>query len=241
MKRKRVYIPALIIGITIITGLIIPFSLIYNNSIILTRIYYKINYKGDTQNLETIIEKSELFGYEKYCRYRDSWGEGPINDSGCYYCYVDKDFKESLKLKIDEAKKKFHLYTGTQFNFIYSLEVTNESLIYLTYNNNNIIKAEYANRTEIFAANRVWDYYYDMYTPNWAGNWYLNFTEIPFVPTSSSTIALNDTFLVKVTLDYHYSCGFACYGDVRMEQFLCFNSNIQTIFVYFPFRIHIVT
>jgi len=237
MKRKLVYIPVIII----ITGLILTFSLIINNSIILTRIYYKINYKGNMQNFESLIEKSEVFEYEKYCKYRDSWGEGPINNSDYYYRYMDKDLIESLKLKIDKEKKKFHLYTGTQFNFIYSLEVTNESLIYLTYNNNNIIKAEYANHTEIFAVDRVWDYYYNRYTSNWAGNWYLNFTQIPFVPTNSSTIALNDTFLVKMTLDYYYSCGFACSGDVRMEQFLCFNSNIQMIFVYFPFSSHSVT
>ncbi len=241
MKIKRVHILALILGITIIIGVIIPFSLINNNSIILTRIYYKINYKGDTQNLETLIEKSELFEYDKYCKYRDSWGEGPINNSDCYYCYIDKDFIESLKWKIYNEKKKFHLYPGTQFNFIYSLEVTNESLIYLTYNNDNIIKAEYANHTEIFTVDRVWDYYYNRYTPNWAGNWYLNFTPIPFAPTSSPTIALNGTFLVKMTLDCHYSCGIACSGYVRMEQFLCFNSNIQTIFVYFPFSSHVVT
>jgi len=145
MKRKLVYIPIIII----ITGLIITFSIIINNSIILTRIYYKINYKGDTQNLETLIEKSELFEYDKYCKYRDSWGEGPINNSDCYYCYIDKDFIESLKLKIDKEKKRFHFYPHFSHNLIYSVEVTNESLIYLTYNNNNIIKAEYANRTEI--------------------------------------------------------------------------------------------
>ncbi len=192
MKRKLVYIPVIII----IIGLILTFSLIINNSIILTRIYYNINYKGNVQNFESLIEKSELFEYEKYCKYRDSWGEGPINNSDCYYCYIDKDFIESLKLKIDEEKKKFHLYTGTQFNFIYSLEVTNESLIYLTYNNNNFIKAEYANHTEIFAVDRVWDYNYNIYTPNWEGIWYLNFTYIPFAPTDSSTIALNDNYSI---------------------------------------------
>ena len=91
MKRRLVYFAVIII---LIVGLIIPFSLIVNNSMVLSRIYYEINYKGDLQNLETIIEKSELFEYDKYCKYRDSWGEGPINNSDCYYCYIDKDFIE---------------------------------------------------------------------------------------------------------------------------------------------------
>ncbi len=241
MKRRRVYLPVIIIGIIIIAGIIIPFSLIINNSMVLSRIYYEINYKGDLQNLETIIEKSELFEYDKYCKYRDSWGEGPINNSDYYYSYIDKEFIESLKLQIDKEKKKFHLYTGDHYSFIYSMEVTNESLIYLTYNNNNIIKAEYANHTEIFSVDRVWDYNYNRYTPNWEGIWYLNFTQIPFAPTNSSTISLNDTSLVKMNLEYHYSCGWACSGDVRIEQYLCFNSDIQMIFVYAPFSSHSVT
>ncbi len=121
------------------------------------------------------------------------------------------------------------------------MEVTNESLIYLTYNNNNIIKAEYSNQTEIFAADRCWDYYTKTYTSNWEGNWYLNFTQIPLAPSNSSTIALNDTYLVSMHLEYYYSCGFACNGDVKMEQFLCFNSKIEMIFVYFPFALNSVT
>jgi len=138
-------------------------------------------------------------------------------------------------------KRRDFIYTGDHYNFIYSVEVTNESLIYLTYNNNNIIKAEYANHTEIFAADRVWDYYYNRYTPNWKGNWYLNFTHIPLVPSNSYTIRLNDTFLVKMNLEYHLSCGFACFANIRMGQFICFNSNLQTMFVYFPFPSHSVT
>ena len=241
MRKKLLYLSVIIVVI-ITAGVIIPIILIINNSIALSGIYYEINYKGTVQNFETLIEKSELFEYKKYCKYRDSWGEGPLNTSDYYYySNIDREFIDSLQLKIDKEKKKFHLYPGDWYNLVYSVEVINESLIYLTYNNDNIIKAEYANHTEIFTADRVWDYYYDMYTPNWAGNWYLNFTQIPFAPTSSSTIALNDTFLVKMTLEYHYSCGFGCSGNVRMEQFLCFNSNIQIIFVYFPFSSHAVT
>ena len=57
------------------TVLILTFSLIINNSIIVTRIYYKINYKGNVQNFESIIEKSEAFEYQKYCLCRDFLGK----------------------------------------------------------------------------------------------------------------------------------------------------------------------
>ncbi|MFX1476553.1 MAG: hypothetical protein ACFFCI_00345 [Promethearchaeota archaeon] len=191
--------------------------------------------------METIIEKSELFEYEKYCKYRDSWGEGPLNTSDYYYKNIDREFIESLQLKIDREKKKFHLFLSDHNYFTYTVEASIESLIYLTYNNNNIIKAEYANQTEIFTADRCWDYHNNKYKPNWEGNWYLNFTQIPYAPTNSSIIVLNDIFLVKMNLDYHYSCGFGCSGNVRMKQFLCFNSYIETMFVYFPFALHVVT
>ena len=232
---------SVIVVVIISAGITIPFILIINNSIALSGIYYEINYKGTVQNFEVLIEKSESFEYKKYCKYRDSWGEGPVNTSEYYYSNIDRDLIDSLKLKIDIEKEKFHLYPHDCYTLFYSVEVTNQSLIYLTYNNNNIIKAEYANHTEIFSAERVWDYYNNNYTQNWEGNWYLNFTLIPFVPSNSYTIALNDTFLVKMNLEYQYSCGVACYGNIKMEQYICFNSNIKTTFVYFPFALHLLT
>ena len=136
----------------ILIGIIVSFSLIVYNLTISTRIYYKITYEGTIQNLESIIEKSELFEYQKYCKYRDLSGEVHyVSNSNDFY-HIDREFIESLKLKIEEDKAKFHFYPFFSHNFIYSLEVTNESLIYLTYNNNSIIKAEYADHTEIFAA-----------------------------------------------------------------------------------------
>ena len=227
MKRKLGYISIILI----ITGLIITFSIIINNSIILTRIYYKIDYKGDIQNFESIIEKSEVFEYQKYCLCRDDSGKVHNLSAVDYLYHIDREFIESLKLQIEDDKKKFHFYPFFSHNFIYSLEVTNESLIYLTYNNNSIINAEYANHTEIFAARSS---HYDNNSLYWEGNWYLNFTHIPFAPNSSYTIVLNDIFLVKMNLKYHYKYGFGGGEDLRIEQFLCFNSNFQTMFIYIP-------
>jgi len=228
MKRKLVYIPVIII----IIGLILTFSLIINNSIILTRIYYKINYKGDVQNFESIVERSEVFEYQKYCLCRDFLGNVHNLSDEVYLYHIDREFIDSLKLQIEEDKTKFHFYPFYSHNFIYSLEVTNESLMYLTYNNNSIIKAVYANHTEIFTARMG---RYDNNSLYWEGNWYLNFTQIPFAPNSSSTIVLNDVFLVKMNLKYYYKYKDGGSLGLRIEPFLCFNSNFQVMFVYFPF------
>ena len=230
MKRKSKYISIIII----IAGLIIAFSLVINNTIILTRIYYKINYEGNVQNLESIIEKSEIFEYREYCKYRDYDGEvHNISDVDIYH-HIDREFIESLKLQIEDDEKRFHFYPHFSHYFIYSVEVTNESLIYLTYNNNSIIKAEYANHTEVFTAQSNNNPLY------WLGNWYLNFTHIPFAPNSSSIIVLNDIFLVKMNLYYEYHYNFGESRGTIIDQFLCFNSNFQLILVYFPLRSYVI-
>jgi len=233
MKRKLLYIPVIII----IIGLIITFSVVINNSIILTRIYYKINYKGNIQNFESIIEKSELFDYQEYCKYRDYDGEVHNISDVDYYLHIDREFIESLKLQIEGDKKRFHFYPYFDHYFIYSVEVTNESLIHLTYNNNSIIKAEYANHTEIFVAQSV---NYNNNPLYWKGNWYLNFTHIPFAPNSSSTFVLNDVFLVKMNLHYEYHYNLGESKGTIIDQFLCFNSNFQLMFVYFPLRSYVI-
>ncbi len=229
MNRKRVYVVIIII----IIGIIIPFSLIINNFAILAKIYYKVNYEGSIQNSENIIEKSELFEYQKYCNYRTFMGEG-YNISGADN-YIDREFIESLKLQIDKDKDKFHIVPSYRRNFIYSFEVSGESLIYLTYNNNSIIKAEYANQTEIFTADSD---YYENNTLFWAGHWYLNFTQIPFAANMTSTIILSNIFLVKMSLEYNFARGFGGSENLKIEQFLILNSNTQIMFVYIPLSPH---
>ena len=225
MKRK------LKIGL-IIFGIIVPLFLVVNNFIIFAAsIFYRITYPTNIQNFDDIIEKSELFDYEKYCTYRDYSGEDHNLSRSDPYDYIDRVFIESLKLQIDEDKKKFHFFPFHQLNFIYSLEVSNESLIYLTYNNNTIIKAEYADHTEIFTASMA---FWDINSPHWMGVWYLNFTHIPYALNKSSTIILSNTFLVKMNLNYHSTSNFWDSQHLTIEQYLLFNSDFQIMFVFFP-------
>ena len=210
--------------------------LVVNHFIILVSLFYRITYPTDIQNYDGIVEKSESFDYLKYCRYRNYKAE--IQNLSRFSPYhIDREFLESLMLKIDNDKKKFNIDTLYRNNFVYSLEVLNESLIYLTYNDNTVIKAEYANHTEIFAAR--WEQFGD-HTPYWDGSWYLNFTQIPSVQNSSFTIALNNIFLVKMQLKRDYAVSWAS-SHLEIEQFLVFNSNFQVIFVYIPPPSHSVS
>ncbi len=235
MKKKLKKV--LLILLIIIIGLIIPSSLIINNLMILPRIYYIENFEVNVQNSGSLIEKSELFEYEKYCKYRTHNGEiSNLWDSFPYY-YIDREFIENYKVKIDNDKTKFHLLPYHSQNFIYSLNVSNESLIYLTYNNNTVIKAEFADHTDIFTAK--WEQWVDN-TPYWDGSWYLNFTQIPHALNMSSTIVLNNIFLVKMNFEYVHSSWFLG-EDLRIEQYLIFDSNFQIILVYIPSSTYSIT
>ena len=70
-------------------------------------------------------------------------------------------------------------------------------------------------------------------TSYWDGSWYLNFTQIPSVQNSSSTIALTNIFLVKMQLEHDLVANWAS-SHLSIEQFLVFNSNFQVTFVYIP-------
>lgn len=104
-------------------------------------------------------------------------------------------------------------------------------MITLTYNNNTVIKSEYENGQTIFKAdnnsnsdNKV----------SWMGIWYLNFSHIPFVPNQQSTISLNNSFLVRMYLEYDHVYGNVGAKYFKIQQFLCFNSNLEIIFIYIP-------
>lgn len=218
-----------ILKIFLLVAIIVTTLIFINHFLILTRIFSTIKYQGDVDDIETIIEKSELFDYQKYCKYRDCSGQTFNVNNSDYYYHIESELLDSLKLKIKNDQGKFHVYTFYRHILIYSLEATQESLLYLTYNNVSIIRADYANHTEIFTAHECYDSLF------WEENWYLNFTQIPYTPDSSSTIAINNSILVKMNLDYDYYYVFGTGGaSLRIEQFLCFNSNFQTIFVYIP-------
>ena len=224
-----------IIAVSLI-GLVLT-SLVFINQIqILSRIYYRTIYLGSIKDIEKFIESSESFEYQKYCKYRDFSGD--IHNLSNYDYHIDRDFISHLKSEISADRDNFHFYPFYGHNFAYSLEATNHSLMYLTYNNYSIMKAEDATHSEIF---RSFEHYYDNNSLFWEGSWFLNFTLLPFCYGLTSTLPINNSILVKMNLHYDYDYGFG-FGaeDLVIEQFLCFDSNFQIIFVCIPFAVLIM-
>jgi len=224
--------------IVIIFSLIFALYFIINFSLIQRRIYYKTNYKGEIPDSETLIEKSESFPYEKHCKYRGYSGEVHNVSEGDHYYHIDRQFIDSLIETIDQDKQKFHLYPFFRHNLNYTAEATEEPMISLRYNNNSIIRAQYSNNSEIFSAQEG---YFENGTSFWMGNWFLNFTQIPYVKNSSYLIDLKDVLLVKMNVEYHYEKDFGVFESLTIKQFLCFDTNFHAIFVYFPIAAKIVS
>ncbi|TFG23063.1 MAG: hypothetical protein EU533_03560 [Promethearchaeota archaeon] len=194
---------------------------------ILSRIYYRTIYLGSIKDIEKIIERSESFEYQKYCKYRDFLGD--LHNLSNYNYHIDRDLILYLKSEIIADRNKFHFYPFYGRNFEYVLEVTNHTLIYLTYNKNTIMKAEDVTHSEIFTS---FEWYYENNSLFWEGSWFLNFTLLPFSYDFASTLPINNSILVKMNLHYDYDYGFGTGAeDLLIEQFLCFNSNFQIIFV----------
>ena len=205
--------------------------IIINHFLILSRIYYKISYNGDVNDLEKIVEKSELFDYQRYCKYRDYEGNIHNITNSDYFYHIENDFIANLKTKIINDREKFHIFPFYGHNFVYSLEATNESLIYATYNNDSIIKLEDSTHSEIF--NNLFGYHEG--NPIFRDDYfYVNFSIIPFALDLNSTIQINNSIIVKMNLDYDYDYGINGAEDIIVEQYLCFNSNYTIIFISFP-------
>ena len=219
-----------LIGIFI--GALVVTSLIFiNHFLILSRIYYKISYNGDVNDLEKIVEKSELFDYQEYCKYRDEKGNIHNVTNSDYFYHIENEFIANLKTKITNDRERFHMFPFYGHNFVYSLKAINESLLYAMYNNDSIIKLEDSTHSEVF--NNLFGYH--------EGNlisrdeyFYVNFSIIPFTLDLNSTIQINNSILVKMNLDYDYDYGFNGAEDIIVEQYLCFNSNYTIIFISIP-------
>ncbi|MEJ2296786.1 MAG: hypothetical protein P8Y23_18730, partial [Candidatus Lokiarchaeota archaeon] len=53
-------------------------------------------------------------------------------------------------------------------------------------------------------------------------------------PDLTSTIQLNNSIFIKMSLYYNYVYGIGESKGLIIKQFLCFNSNNQMVFVFIP-------
>ncbi|MCJ7651804.1 MAG: hypothetical protein MUP85_24645 [Candidatus Lokiarchaeota archaeon] len=236
MLRKKI-IKAFIISLSVVLS--ISIILIINNFIVISRIYYRVYYEVNLPNSDEIIDKTENFDYLKYLKMHDPYGNTQ-NLSKFNINYIDREFIDFLKGKINRDNKEFHLNPFLSHNFIYIFNATAESKLYFSYNNNTIFNATYENQNAIFIVD--FDDPIGIFTPNgdsptWfhsIGSWYINFTQVPYVANQSSTILLNNTILVKMNLIYDYLYGNVGGESYCLKQNVIFNSNLQVIFIYAP-------
>ncbi len=73
----------------------------------------------------------------------------------------------------------------------------------------------------------------DYSTKKRVGNWYINFTQIPYEVNQTSIVLFN-TFLVKIILTYDYAFGNVGGIFYEVEQFLVLDANFRVIFIYIP-------
>ena len=223
MLRKKTK-KAFIISLSVVLS--ISIILIINNFIIFSRIYYRVYYEVNLPNSDEIIEKAENFDYLKYLKMHDPYGEIQ-NLSKFNINYIDREFIDFLKGKINRDNKRFHLWPSYYHNFIYTFNATEESKLFFSYNNNTIFNATYETQKPIFIVPPpIWF--------NFIGSWFINFTQVPHVVNQSSTILLNNTILVKMILKYDYLFGNLGGEFYQIEQYVILNSNLQVIFIYVP-------
>ena len=82
-----------------------------------------------------------------------------------------------LKEKVDRDYLTFHWWPAHYHYFTYFFEATEESLLYFTYNNTTIFRAEYENYEEIFNIESSDNYCY--WEEKLCGSWYINYTQVP--------------------------------------------------------------
>ena len=221
----------------LILFLSISIIIITGQLLILTRIYYRTYYEGDLQNFDYLVDKVESFDYIKFVKDQGhDQGSNLRKNSGTY---IDRDYIEYLKEKIDRDFPKFHWWPFHTHNFHYTFNATEESQIFFTYNNNSIIAGQYEDSRAIFVA-----YMYNDLI--WEGKSFINFSQVPYVSENntnnydpfyqSSTISLNNTILIKMELYYHYVRTAFGHKTCSTEQFIVVNSNYQIIFIYISFR-----
>jgi hypothetical protein len=219
MNRLKTISCVLAISALIVGMIAIP---VVQNAIIRSRIYYKIEYNIDLPNREEIIDKVENLNYSLYLiNYSD-----PIQHPYAKV-YIDKDYIDDLKSQI-ENDTKFRTWVDYQHNLHYSFFSVNYSKLNLTYNNETIFSLKDSSNLSLFLSG---DTYWDGF------EWYLNFTQIPFVYGDNSTLELNETIFVKINLEYVWACGYFCWVEYSYEQYLVLDKNLDIILIHINYYI----
>ncbi len=227
MKRKIIWIIILIL-----LPIILILTLFVNNFIVFNNIYYQISYETNILNSNEIIVKAETFEYHQYLKMHDPYGITQnitkFNQSLYQFNYINSDYVDFIKDKIDQDRKRFHWWPFYYHHFNYKFNATEQSKLYFSYSNTTLFNATYESMKEVFTVE------YDEYYGNFMGNWYINFTHVPKVFNQSYTLLLNNTILIRMFTDYDYTYGNLGAETYHIKQYIALSSDLQVIFVYVP-------
>ncbi|MFX1456616.1 MAG: hypothetical protein ACFFDB_14675 [Promethearchaeota archaeon] len=204
---------------TILTGIfivaIVLSPVLYNVIVIRPRIYYIIDYDVDLPNQEEIIHKAENLNYSAYLdlKYCDPYRN--------ISCYVDSDLVNFLKSRIvnDNGFKWWPFYAH---HLRYCFLADNHSKLYLTYNNYTILSIKDQNNQLLFSREEPRRCELD---------WYMNFTQIPYVYSDNSTFEFIDCIFVEINLEYLWLCGYICEHNHFFVQYLILAENLDVLLI----------
>jgi hypothetical protein len=196
------------------------------NFIALSKIYYHIEYEINIPNSNEIIDKVETFEYPHFLKKYSYSGriQNVSQFNECPTQYIHRGCIEYLKDLINRDRRKIFFSPGYYHNLNYKFNATEQEKLYLSYSNTTIFNATYESSKEVFLV--PWSDFHSTFY----GNWYINFTYVPYVFNHSNTILLENIILVNMFLHYSIS-RFAGEGHL-INQYIGLSSNLQIIFIY---------
>jgi hypothetical protein len=205
---------------------ILALVMIYEGFMLL-RVNYYTFYNGNIQKFDQVIEKCENFDYLTYCKNPFELSHTVLSQYLGDSFYLDRNFINFLKLKINKDQMKLHISPLFERNFIYVFKATIENMIILFYEGTTIKKAEFEDHSEVFNSDQWYspDFFDWPYFPD---NGFLNSS----LTGGTSPTLLRDVILIKMILDYNYCDGYIGALTFKMQQYICLNSALQVIFVY---------
>jgi len=212
MKTRLILISLFVLGI-------IFTPVIFNLTVIKSRIYYIIEYDVQGSNSEKIITKVETLNYTVYL---NNYSERDDE----FKSFIDADFVRYLKGRI-ENDTKFQWIMFYEHYLRYVFIADNHPKLYLTYNNNTIFNVKDQNNQSLLS---VENYFWTDIA------WYLNFTQLSYVYSDNTTILLSNVIFVEINLEYGYYCGSLCGLWYSIDQYLVLSPNLDALMIFIPYK-----
>lgn len=224
MRRKLKILLIIVIVISIIPSYLIIINVITN-----VRIHYDIKYDVQLADAEQLIEQVETFDYLSHLKMHDCDGD-VFNLTKFRYNYMDREYLSYLIDNVNAYFREVKIFPG-YFYLTYFFNATEQTRIYLTYNNDTVFRAQFEGNEDNILLGK---YPYSCYSGLYAGSWFINFSQVPYVLNESAVIPLNDIILVQITVEYDHLFGNVGGVFFTIKQTVILNTNRDIILIFIP-------